>query len=158
MLCNSILYLCESESITLTYFSVPILLVGNKVDLRNDPETIKECERRFDRKPVGRKEGYAMAIEVGAYAYLECSAKTRQGVRQVFEIAARAALLPEKIRRKLEQKSIKEKLKALKIQSLEPREDLTPRLGKLMHTINCKSLEQQCHNFMEASSSFFWPP
>ena len=109
---------------------MPILLVGNKVDLRDDPETIKEFAKR-GRSPVKWEEGYAMAKRIGAYAYLECSAKTREGVRQVFEIAARAALLPEKTRRKLEQKSIEEKLKVLNIESLGPKKD-SSRLSKLM--------------------------
>lgn len=33
-----------------------------------------------------------MAAQVGAYKYMECSAKTREGLREVFETAARAAL------------------------------------------------------------------
>ena len=33
-----------------------------------------------------------MATQVGAYRYVECSAKTREGLRDVFETAARAAL------------------------------------------------------------------
>ena len=33
-----------------------------------------------------------MAEKVGAYTYLECSAKTREGVREVFDAATRAAL------------------------------------------------------------------
>ena len=76
-----------------------------------------------------------MAEKIGAYAYLECSAKTREGIRQVFEIAAQAALLPKKIRHRLEQKAIEEKLKVLNIESLGPRTDL-PRLSKLMYIID----------------------
>lgn len=102
---------------------MPILLVCNKVDLRD--------RAGAKTKPlVTREQGYFMAHKIGAYAYLECSAKTRKGVRQVFEIAARAALLPEKTRSKLEQKSIEEKLKVLNIESLGP-----PRLGKLTQWI-----------------------
>ena len=99
---------------------MPILLVGNKVDLRDE---VGAKTKRL----VTWEQGYFMAHKIGAYAYLECSAKTRKGVRQVFEIAARAALLPEKARTKLEQKSIEEKLKVLNIESLGP-----SRLGKLI--------------------------
>ena len=101
------------------------------MDLRDDPETIKEFTAKWQRYLISWEEGYALAKKIGAYAYLECSAKTREGVKQVFEIAAQAALLPEKTRRKLEQKSIEEKLKILSIESLRPKKDLC-RLGKLM--------------------------
>jgi Ras family protein A len=33
-----------------------------------------------------------MAEKINAYGYLECSAKTKDGVREVFETATRAAL------------------------------------------------------------------
>ncbi|XP_037015542.2 transforming protein RhoA-like [Artibeus jamaicensis] len=69
----------------------PILLVGNKKDLRRCPHTQwKLAQAR--REPVKPEEGRAMAQRIGAFGYAECSAKTREGVRQVFEMAARAAL------------------------------------------------------------------
>lgn len=34
-----------------------------------------------------------MAEKIGAWKYIECSAKTREGIQQVFDAAARAALL-----------------------------------------------------------------
>ena len=33
-----------------------------------------------------------MAEKINAYGYLDCSAKTKEGVSEVFEIATRAAL------------------------------------------------------------------
>ena len=44
------------------------------------------------QEPVKPEEGRAMAEKINAYAYLECSAKTKEGVREVFEQATRAAL------------------------------------------------------------------
>lgn len=71
--------------------NVPIILVGNKKDLRNDPNTIKELSK-MKQEPVKPEEGRAMAEKINAFAYLECSAKSKEGVREVFETATRAAL------------------------------------------------------------------
>lgn len=38
------------------------------------------------------EEGRDMASRIGAFGYMECSAKTKDGVREVFEMATRAAL------------------------------------------------------------------
>jgi len=57
------------------------LIVGTKQDLREDEETLqklKEELRSYD-------EGVALANEVGAIGYLECSAKTQEGVSQLFD-------------------------------------------------------------------------
>merc|ERR1712080_24230 len=57
--------------------NVPIILVGNKKDLRNDPNTIKELGK-MKQEPVKPEEGRAMAEKINAFAYLECSAKARR--------------------------------------------------------------------------------
>ncbi len=71
--------------------NVPIILVGNKKDLRND-ENIRRELLKIEQEPVTLEEGLAMAERIGASTYLECSARTKEGVREVFETAARAAL------------------------------------------------------------------
>ncbi|VVT58881.1 uncharacterized protein SAPINGB_P006431 [Magnusiomyces paraingens] len=78
---------------------VPILLVGCKTDLRFDPKTIEELKRTSQR-PVTPEEGQAVAQKIGALKYLECSAKTQEGVREVFEHATRAALMVKDKERK----------------------------------------------------------
>lgn len=79
--------------------NVPIVLVGNKKDLRHDPGTIKELAK-MKQEPVKPEEGRAMADKIGAFGYLECSAKTKEGVREVFEMATRAALQVKKKKKK----------------------------------------------------------
>ena len=69
--------------------NVPIILVGNKKDLRNDSSTLKEL-RRVNQIPVKSEDAQTVANEINAFAYLECSAKTKDGVREVFEMAAQA--------------------------------------------------------------------
>lgn len=70
---------------------IPIILVGNQKDLRDDPKTIRKLKRR-NLTPVRKEEGEAMAKTIGAVAYVECSAKNKDGVQKVFEAATRAAL------------------------------------------------------------------
>nr|XP_061803466.1 rho-related GTP-binding protein RhoA-C-like isoform X2 [Nerophis lumbriciformis] len=71
--------------------NVPIILVGNKKDLRNDELTRRELAK-MKQEPVKSEEGREMANRICAFGYLECSAKTKDGVREVFEMATRAAL------------------------------------------------------------------
>jgi len=71
--------------------NVPIILVGNKKDLRNDNNTIHELSK-MKQEPVKVEDGKTMAEKISAFSYLECSAKTKDGVREVFETATRAAL------------------------------------------------------------------
>ena len=42
------------------------------------------------------EQGEEVRKKIGAYKYLECSAKTNEGVRETFEHATRAALLTKK--------------------------------------------------------------
>ena len=71
--------------------NVPIILVGNKKDLRNDPNTIKELGK-IKQEPVKLEEGTAIAEQINAFAYHECSAKSKEEVREVFDTVARASL------------------------------------------------------------------
>lgn len=48
------------------------------------------------QEPVKSEEARDMANRINAFGYLECSAKTKDGVREVFEMATRAALQAKK--------------------------------------------------------------
>ena len=75
--------------------NAPIILVGNKKDLRNDDTTKQELAKTKE-EPVKAEEGRSMAERINALVYMECSAKTKEGVREVFETATRAALQAKK--------------------------------------------------------------
>jgi Ras-related C3 botulinum toxin substrate 1 len=71
---------------------VPFVLVGTKIDLRDDRETVaKLLQKRL--APTTAEHGAKLARDLGALAYVECSALTQKGVKQVFEEAARCVLL-----------------------------------------------------------------
>ena len=75
--------------------NIPIVLVACKTDLRNDEKTLEELAG-MKQTPVRQEEGLAMAEKIKAFKYLECSAKTKAGVREVFEAATRAAIYIKK--------------------------------------------------------------
>lgn len=72
--------------------STPFLLVGTKYDLLNDPSTLAKLAERGQR-PITFAQGCAMAQEIGACGYFECSALTQEGLKRVFDYATRAVLL-----------------------------------------------------------------
>ncbi|KAK4690156.1 hypothetical protein P7C71_g6567, partial [Lecanoromycetidae sp. Uapishka_2] len=71
---------------------VPIILVGLKKDLREDPMAQEEM-RKKSLQFTAESAGTTTAREIGARKYLECSSLTGEGVDDVFEAATRAALL-----------------------------------------------------------------
>ncbi|KAM5523601.1 GTP-binding protein rho2 [Fusarium oxysporum f. sp. phaseoli] len=80
------------EEATRLCTGVPIILVGLKKDLREDPVAIEEMRKKSMRF-VSEHDGEAIAREIGAKRYLECSSLSGEGVDDVFEAATRAALL-----------------------------------------------------------------
>ncbi|KAF8583782.1 putative GTPase Rho1 [Ramaria rubella] len=70
---------------------VPVILVGCKKDLRDDTKTIEKL-RKNNQRPVTSEEGLAVARKISAKSYHECSARSGEGVREVFQNAAREAL------------------------------------------------------------------
>ncbi|KAI3573795.1 P-loop containing nucleoside triphosphate hydrolase protein [Fusarium oxysporum f. sp. albedinis] len=71
---------------------VPVVLVGLKKDLREDPIAVRKTGESSLRL-VTEHEGEIVAHEIGAKMYLECSSLSGEGVDTVFEIASRVALL-----------------------------------------------------------------
>lgn len=75
--------------------NTPIILVGTKLDLRDDPPTIGKLR---DKKlaPINYPQALGSVKDIGAVKYVECSALTQKGVKQVFDEAIRAVLSPPK--------------------------------------------------------------
>jgi len=69
---------------------VPIILTGTKIDLRQDEELLAKL-RAQGQEPISTAQGVELAKRIKAYKYLECSAKTGQGLKLIFEEAVKAA-------------------------------------------------------------------
>ncbi|KAJ5070750.1 gtp-binding protein rho4 [Anaeramoeba ignava] len=83
----------------------PILLVGTKIDLRNDPAAQEEL-RRNNLDFISHQKGVELANQIQAKKYLECSAKTNQKLKEIFEESIRTIL-------KVNEKPTKKKRKCL---------------------------------------------
>jgi len=70
---------------------VPIILVGTKSDLRNDQSMIQQLSAK-GMSIIKSEEAMNRSEEIGAVKYLECSALTQEGLKNVFDEAIRAAL------------------------------------------------------------------
>eukprot|EP00835_Amoeboradix_gromovi_P006688 NODE_844_length_3753_cov_0.286535.p2 type:complete len:137 gc:universal NODE_844_length_3753_cov_0.286535:1272-862(-) len=63
---------------------VPCLLVGTQVDLRDDAGTIDKLGKQ-KLKPISNEQGTKLSHDLGLVKYVECSALTQQGLKNVFD-------------------------------------------------------------------------
>ncbi|XP_052750468.1 ras-related C3 botulinum toxin substrate 1-like [Galleria mellonella] len=75
--------------------NTPIILVGTKLDLRDDKETIENL-KEGKLAPVTYPQGFDMSKEINAVKYIECSALTQKSLKTVFDEAIRAVLRPSR--------------------------------------------------------------
>eukprot|EP01133_Synstelium_polycarpum_P019111 gene19111-22889_t len=68
----------------------PIILVGTKTDLRDDKKILATLQES-NQEPISRDEGVALAKEIGAVQFFECSSLTGNGVNEIFSAAIKAA-------------------------------------------------------------------
>nr|NP_001027963.1 Rac4 protein [Ciona intestinalis]CAD48478.1 Rac4 protein [Ciona intestinalis] len=73
--------------------TTPVVLVGTKLDLRDDQEFVAKLEEK-NLSPIATAQGLQMQNDIRAVKYLECSALTQAGLQAVFIEAAEAALNP----------------------------------------------------------------
>ncbi|CAI4728614.1 CEI_1a_G0044780.mRNA.1.CDS.1 [Saccharomyces cerevisiae] len=81
----------EGTSLYTKLGKYPILLVGTKSDLRDDPATQKKLQE-VNSDYVSQEEIDELVQRCGFMGYTECSAATQAGVREVFEQAVRYAI------------------------------------------------------------------
>mmetsp|Transcript_8188 Transcript_8188/g.8120 ORF Transcript_8188/g.8120 Transcript_8188/m.8120 type:complete len:216 (-) Transcript_8188:153-800(-) len=70
-----------------------VLLVGTKADLRDDLLVLDKLDDR-NQKPTTFAEGERLAKELGLVGYMECSAATQMGVKEVFDFAIKSVISP----------------------------------------------------------------
>ncbi|KAI4356589.1 hypothetical protein L6164_000601 [Bauhinia variegata] len=77
--------------------SVPIILVGTKLDLRDDQQFLSDYPALCT---ITTKQGEELKKQIGAVAYIECSSKTQQNVKDVFDAAIKFVLQPASSKKK----------------------------------------------------------
>ncbi|GMH13688.1 hypothetical protein Nepgr_015529 [Nepenthes gracilis] len=70
--------------------NVPIVLVGTKLDLREGRGHVDFTESNI----ITSAQGEELRKQIGAAAYIECSSKTQQNVKAVFDTAIKVVLQP----------------------------------------------------------------
>lgn len=107
LICFSVISPASFENVRAKWFpevthhcpNAPVILVGTKLDLRDDRDTIEGLKQKR-LIPITYAQGLAMAKEIHSVRYLECSALTQKGLKSVFDEAIRAVLIPRQPRKK----------------------------------------------------------
>ncbi|OAQ67499.1 Ras-like C3 botulinum toxin substrate 1 [Purpureocillium lilacinum] len=68
--------------------NTPIVLVGTKLDLRDDAATLLDMRNKHT-EPISHRHASALVRKILAHRYVECSALTKQNVSAVFDEAVR---------------------------------------------------------------------
>eukprot|EP01098_Paradermamoeba_levis_P003441 TRINITY_DN156_c0_g1_i2.p1 TRINITY_DN156_c0_g1~~TRINITY_DN156_c0_g1_i2.p1 ORF type:complete len:197 (-),score=49.21 TRINITY_DN156_c0_g1_i2:107-697(-) len=83
--------------------NVPIILCGTKLDLRDDQATISRLQEK-KMSPITHEQGLQMMKDINSVKYIECSALTQKGLKELFDEACRAVLNPPVTQRKPQKK------------------------------------------------------
>ncbi|XP_010875870.1 rho-related GTP-binding protein RhoF [Esox lucius] len=70
---------------------VPVILIGCKTDLRKDKERTRKL-KAMDQAPITYTQGEETRQHMSSELYLECSAKYRENVEDIFREATKKAL------------------------------------------------------------------
>lgn len=99
LLCFSVVNPVSYQNITAKWYKevihycpeVPLILVGTKLDLRDDPNTLQKLQA-LGQQPISTQKGQELASKINAYKYMECSAMTQNGLKDVFDTSVKAVL------------------------------------------------------------------
>ena len=57
-------------------------VLGTKIDLREDREFVNQLQKQ-NIQPIKREQGQRLCKKIRAFKYVECSALTQKGLKQV---------------------------------------------------------------------------
>ncbi|TVU16921.1 hypothetical protein EJB05_32925 [Eragrostis curvula] len=83
--------------------SIPVVLVGTKLDLREDRSYLADHP---SGSIITTEQGEELRKQIGAVAYIECSSKTQRNIKAVFDTAIKVVLQPPR-RREVTRKKLK---------------------------------------------------
>ncbi|CAF0750092.1 unnamed protein product [Rotaria sordida] len=72
----------------------PVILCGTKIDLREDRDFVNQLQKQ-NLQSIKREQGQRLCKKIRAFKYVECSALTQKGLKQVFDDAVRSVLSPK---------------------------------------------------------------
>ena len=78
---------------------VPKILVGTKLDLRDSEADVERLKVK-NKAPITQQQGESMRKRLGAVAYMECSALTQVGLKDIFDEAIRIVVFPKRAQKK----------------------------------------------------------
>jgi len=101
LVCFSIISPSSFENVSAKWYpeishhcpNTPLILVGTKLDLRDDRETVDRLRER-GLSPITYEQGCSKMKEISSIKYMECSALTQRGLKSVFDEAIRAVISP----------------------------------------------------------------
>jgi len=99
LLCFSLVNPVSYENITAKWYpellhfcpDVPVILVGTKMDLKKDSKTLQELQKQ-GQQPISYEQGNSLAKRLNAIRYIECSAKTSENLKEIFDESVKAVL------------------------------------------------------------------
>ncbi|KFO23545.1 Rho-related GTP-binding protein RhoF [Fukomys damarensis] len=99
LICYDVMNPISYENVLIKWFpevthfcrGTPMVLIGCKTDLRKDKEQLRKL-RAAQLEPITYNQGLSACQQIRAALYLECSAKFRENVEDVFREAAKVAL------------------------------------------------------------------
>ena len=75
--------------------NIPILLIGTKVDLREN-KGVNELLHSRKQSPITKRQGIELAKEIGAITYMECSSLEFRGANDIVLETAKTIIQPRR--------------------------------------------------------------